>query len=93
MSEEGQKFQFDNAFCARVQELREGKGWVAEQMATALGIPVDRYRKYETRSPMPHYLIPQFAQVVDRSIEYVMTGKETKRVGQIGEQRKKSNGY
>jgi len=50
------EFIYVNAYCARVKELRERRGWTAEQMATALGIPADRYRKYETRSPLPAYL-------------------------------------
>lgn len=75
-----EQFLFDEALCARVQELRDGKGWTQDQMALALGIPAERYKKYENRSAMPQYLIPKFAQIVDRSIEYVMTGKERKQL-------------
>ena len=78
MAIENEQLLFENALCERVRTLRDGKGWTAEQMAVALGIPPERYRKYETRSPLPQYLIPRFAQVVDRSIEYVLTGKERK---------------
>lgn len=45
-------------------------------MATAIGVPFERYKKYETRSPMPMYLVPRFAQMVDRSIAYVLIGKD-----------------
>jgi len=78
MSESNEQMLFENALCARVKTLREGKGWTAEQMAIALGIPADRYRKYEVRSPLPQYLIPRFAAVVDRSIEFILTGHEKK---------------
>lgn len=78
MTTENEQLIFENALCERTRALRDGKGWTAEQMAIALGIPPDRYRKYETRSPLPQYLIPRFSQVVDRSIEYVLTGKERK---------------
>lgn len=44
-------------------------------MATALGVPAERYRKWEYRSPMPHYLFERFALIVGRDIEYVLTGK------------------
>ena len=44
-------------------------------MATALGVPAERYRKWEYRSAMPHYLIERFALIVGRDIEYVLTGK------------------
>ena len=70
---------FNNSYCARVRSLRIERGWSAEQMATALGIPPDRYRKYETRSPMPAYLIERFALIVGADIQYVLTGKSDKR--------------
>lgn len=66
---------FNDALCARVHRLRNERGWTAQQMATALGVPADRYRKYEYRSPLPHYLLERFALIVGRDIEYVLTGK------------------
>lgn len=45
-------------------------------MAAAIGVPFERYKKYETRSPMPAYLIPRFAQIVDRSMSYILTGRD-----------------
>jgi len=77
MSIENEQLLFENALCARVKRLREEREWTAEQMGVALGIPPERYRKYENRSPIPHYLIPRFSQIVDRTVEYVLTGKET----------------
>jgi len=71
--------EFNDAYCARVRRLREERGWTQEQMATALGLPYDRYRKYEYRSPLPSYLIEQFAEIVGRDIEYALTGKSTAR--------------
>lgn len=44
-------------------------------MATALGVPPERYRKYEYRSPLPHYLLEQFAVIVGRDLEYILTGR------------------
>jgi len=80
MSTDNRELAFNQAFCARVAELRRGRGWTAEQMATALGVPPDRYRKYETRSPLPAYLVEQFALIVDRDISYVLTGKSDVRL-------------
>jgi len=34
-------------------------------MAEALGIESDRYKKYETRTPMPHWLIARFCLLTD----------------------------
>lgn len=67
--------EFNEAYIARTKRLREERGWTSEQMATALGVPADRYRKYEYRSMLPHHLIEQFAMIVERDIAYVLTGK------------------
>jgi DNA-binding XRE family transcriptional regulator len=66
---------FNDALCARVHRLRNERGWTAAQMATALGIPPERYRKYEYRSPLPHYLMERFALIVGRDLEYVLLGR------------------
>lgn len=71
--------EFNEGLCARVHELRKARGWTADQMATALGVPAERYRKYEYRSPIPHYLIDRFAQIVGRDVEFVLTGRSAPR--------------
>jgi transcriptional regulator with XRE-family HTH domain len=71
--------QFNDAFCARVRALRVERRWTQDQMATALGIPLDRYRKYEVRSPLPVYLLERFALLVDRNVEYLVTGRASPR--------------
>jgi transcriptional regulator with XRE-family HTH domain len=70
--------RFNDALCARVHRLRNARGWTAQQMATALGVPADRYRKYEYRSPLPHYLIERFALIVGRDIDFVLTGQSSR---------------
>jgi transcriptional regulator with XRE-family HTH domain len=72
---ESAQFIYNNEFCARTKDLREGRGWTAAQMATALGVPVERYRKYETRSPMPHFLLERFSIIVGCDLPYLLTGK------------------
>ena len=64
---------FNEALCARVAMLRGS--WTQSKMAKLLGIPIDRYKKYETRTPLPHYLIERFATLVGRDIAYVLTGE------------------
>lgn len=66
---------FNEQFIARVHRLRNDRGYTAAQMATALGVPAERYRKYEYRTPLPHYLIERFALIVGRDIEYLLTGR------------------
>lgn len=81
---------FNEALCARVHRLRNERGWTSAQMATALGVPADRYRKYEYRSPLPHYLIERFALIVGREIEYILTGKiSSARIQSQSESRRK----
>lgn len=57
----------------------------AEQMAKVLGIPPERYRKYEYRTPLPHYLIEQFALIVGRDVEFILTGSTTRRLAPLQE--------
>ena len=66
---------FNEAYRARLRALRDERGWTAEEMAGALGIPADRYRKYESRSPLPPYLIERVALVFDTGVEYIVTGR------------------
>lgn len=81
MPESARELQFNREFGARLRQLRSAKEWTQDQMAEALGIPKDRYAKYENRpkSAMPAYLIPQFARIVGHDIEYVLTGKRNLR--------------
>lgn len=90
MNDQNRELLFNNAFCERVQTLRKERGWTAEQMATALGVPPDRYRKYEKRSPLPAYLMEQFCLVVDCEMEYLVTGKRkagASRPSELGKRR------
>lgn len=76
MVESNDELLFNNAYCERVRSARIARGWTAEQMATALGIPPDRYRKYETRSPLPLYLVERFSLVGDVDLLYLVTGRK-----------------
>lgn len=77
MANTPRELQFNQAYIARVKALREAKGWTSEQMAIALGVPPERYRKYESRSPLPTYLLEAFAQITDADPIYVLTGKRS----------------
>jgi transcriptional regulator with XRE-family HTH domain len=75
--------QFNDALCARVHRLRNERGVTAAEMAKMLDVPAERYRKYEYRSPLPHYLLERFALIVGRDVEYVLTGSTSSRVPRI----------
>lgn len=64
------------ALTARIRKLREAKGWTQAEMATALGVPEERYRKYENRSALPIYLVEKLSLITGRSIHFIVTGKE-----------------
>jgi transcriptional regulator with XRE-family HTH domain len=70
---------FNNAYCERVKRFRTETGMTAAEMADLLGVPADRYRKYESRSPLPHYLIGKFCRVVGCDLEHLILGKARER--------------
>jgi transcriptional regulator with XRE-family HTH domain len=76
MNDSNRELLFNAALCERVSNLRRERGWTAEQMATALGVPSDRYRKYEKRSPLPAYLMESFCLIVDCDLDYLLTGRK-----------------
>ena len=80
MSADDTEREWNAAFCARVGDLRRERFRSAEQMATALNLPVERYRKYETRTPLPPYLHERFALIVGVSVHYLLTGQNEPRV-------------
>lgn len=61
--------------CRRTRELREARGLTQAQVAANLGIGEEAYRKYESRSPMPHVLLERFAILVGSEVSYIITGK------------------
>jgi DNA-binding transcriptional regulator YiaG len=76
---------FNEQLCARVHRLRNERGMTAQEMATVLGVPADRYRKYEYRSPLPHYLLEKFALIVGRDVEFLLTGRTNRRITHLAE--------
>lgn len=67
---------FTKAFIARTRQLREARGLTQAEMGTAIGIPPDTYRKYETRTVLPIHLLERFSLVVGRDIEFIVTGRQ-----------------
>lgn len=61
--------EFVRAFCTRVRSLRVARGMTQAEMAQALGIPLPRYEKYETRSPLPHHLVEPFAAITGVQVD------------------------
>jgi transcriptional regulator with XRE-family HTH domain len=71
---------FNAELAARVKALRAARDWTQAEMAAHLGVPLERYKKYETRSPLPHFLIEAFAIAVGRDAAFVLTGKTRRKI-------------
>jgi transcriptional regulator with XRE-family HTH domain len=69
--------EFLEAMLERTRALRLRRGFNKKQMAEALGVPYENYRQYEKRTPLPHYLIPRFAAIVQEEISVVLTGRKS----------------
>jgi len=70
--------QFRHAFIKRIKEARMALGWTQRQMAEALNMPQDKYKQYETRSLLPHYLIVRFCLMARIDCEWLLTGRGKK---------------
>jgi len=62
------------SFVQRVQTARERRGMSQEEMAAALAVAKSPYAKYETRSLMPHHMVPTFLAITGASWEWLFTG-------------------
>lgn len=78
MAESDEEALFKQEFRARTVQARVALGWKQWQVADALGIPQDKYKQYETRSLLPHYLIGRFCLVCRIDPVWLMTGRGEK---------------
>lgn len=70
--------EFDALYIARIRALRDLSGKTQREMALALGIEHEAYKKYEKRSPMPLALVERFAVIVGYPVEFVVTGRKVR---------------
>jgi len=77
---DSEEFIFNNDYCGRVKRFREETNMSAADMADLLDIPPDRYRKYESRSPLPVYLVAKFCRIVGCDLEHLILGKPRERI-------------
>ena len=73
---------FTDRFTRRTRLLRESAGLSQPDVAGDLGIPLKTYQKYETRSCMPHHLIPNFLNIVAGSYS-MLFGPQGRRDSQM----------
>lgn len=74
MAESDEESLYKQEFMARVKHARVARGWKQWQAADAMGIPQDKYKQYEGRSLMPHYLIGRFCLVCLVDPQWLLTG-------------------
>lgn len=70
--------QFDQDFIGRTRLAREDAKFTQIQIARLLDIPQDRYKHYETRTPLPHEFVEKFCIATRVTIEWLYTGDEKK---------------
>lgn len=63
------------AFIRRVRMAREARFDTQKPMLTILGLEQGTYKQYETRTPLPHRLIPVFCAATGVSLEWLLTGE------------------
>lgn len=66
-------------FRQRLVATRRRLEWTQQEMATALGIELENYKKYERRSKFPLHLIEQLALVTHSEIDFIVTGRNVSR--------------
>ena len=63
-----------------IAELRKKKGWTQAELAEKLNVSDKAVSKWESESGLPEILqLPTMASLFDVSIDYLMTGNETKK--------------
>lgn len=71
MSESEEKAAFIN----RVKQARMARFKTQGPMLTILEVDQGTYKQYESRTPLPHRLIPKFCAATGVSLEWLLTGE------------------
>lgn len=74
---------FKKEFCQRLKAARIMAGYEQAEFAKELGLLPNTYNKYETRSLLPHYLIPQACEIlgIDPSVLFVGPREARRKAG------------
>ncbi len=66
---------YAEAFIGRVRALRAASGLSAAEMARRLGVEDETYGAFETKTLLPHHLIPAFAALTGSTLRFVLAGE------------------
>lgn len=75
MAKDQAKSAYKTDFIRRTKEARKARGYSQEELSELLGIDQPKYSKYETRSYLPHDLIPRFCLACGADPAWLFTGK------------------
>ena len=76
--EDPRELAYNDALRKRLAGRRVELRITQQQMADALGIPLERYKKYENRSPLPQYLFVSAAAILQLDVLFLLTGRHEK---------------
>jgi hypothetical protein len=78
MADSETEAQYKQAFIERVKASRISTGMKQWQVAEILGMDQSKYKQYEGRSLLPHYLIGRFCLITRVDPNWLLTGKGAK---------------
>lgn len=81
MADDTAKSAYKARFIARVRWARAARSMTQAEMAELLGIKQDKYKQYETRSYLPHDLVPRFILAAGIDWAWLFTEKGRGPVG------------
>lgn len=65
---------YEEAFRRRVRTARALRTEEPKEMARLLGVREDTYYRYETRTMLPHYLLPRFCELTGVTVDWLING-------------------
>jgi len=75
MSKNPPKSTYKLEFIERVKAARTARGYTQQQISELLGIDQGKYKQYESRSYLPHDLMPRFCIACSVDPAWLITGK------------------
>lgn len=75
MAESETEAEYKQEFMDRIRKARIARGLKQWEIAEALGMPQDKYKQYESRSLLPHYLLGRFCVICRVDEKWLVTGR------------------
>lgn len=85
MAKDVRKDTYLNEFLERVREARKRHYRSQTLIADRMGLDQDKYKQYESRSFLPHYMIPLFCDLCHITADWLFTGQGERAMRSIPE--------